>query len=158
VADPLVLEARINEFLLDYAAQLEAMATERFADIQAGLLNNIRQEPQTLQALSGRYWSDILLEEFTQDSSLVMAAAIEQLTQADVVRYFRDHVVPPGSGRLVARSFGTPHSAAKLTAAAEPAADALTVTDTLESFNAFKAMFDSYTYSPLSASGEASRQ
>lgn len=158
VADPLVLEARINAFLLDYADQLETMPAERFADIQAGLLNNIRQEPQTLQALSGRYWSDILLEEYTQDSSLIMADAIERLTQADVVGYFREHVVPPGSRRLVARSFGTPHASARITVAAQPGPDVVTVMDTVESFNAFKAMFDSYTYSPLSENGGASSQ
>jgi insulysin len=145
-ADPVLLETRINAFLRDYAPQLEAMPESMFDDIKAGLLNNLRQEPQSLQALSGRYWGDIMLEEYDRDSTLAMADAIEALDKAAITGYYRRHVMPPGSGRLVARSFGHPHQAAR--AALSNASDAgfITVEDTLESYNAFKADADFYEY------------
>ena len=156
VADPLVLEARINAFLQEYASQLVAMPESMFDDIKAGLLNNMRQEPQSLQALSGRYWSDILLEEYDRDSTLVMADAIESLTRNDIVDYYRKHVLPPGSGRLVARTFGTGHRGAKLAASDDdPAPGIVTVEDTLDSYHAFKAQAEIYIYrQPAPATGE----
>jgi len=138
VADPLLLESRINVFLRDYAEELAAMPESMFADIQAGLLNNLRQEPQTLQSLSGRYWGDILLEEYDRDTTLAMADAIEALSLDDVVAYYERHVMPPGSGRLVARTFGTPHASVKMTVAAQPDDGVITVEDSVESYNTFK--------------------
>jgi insulysin len=108
VADPLTLETNIDAFLASYARELEAMDPAMFDDIKNGMLNNMRQPPQRLDALSGRYWSDILVQEFERDSSLEMADAIAALTLSEVVDYYNRHVANPGTGRLVARSAGRP--------------------------------------------------
>ena len=145
-ADPVLLETRINAFLRDYAPQLESMPDSMFDDIKAGLLNNLRQEPQSLRALSGRYWSDIMLEEYEQDSTLAMADAIEALDKAAIAQYYRRYVLPPGGGRLVARSFGNPHRPAG-TRPVSPDEDGFTIVeDSLESYNAFKAGAELYHY------------
>ncbi len=111
VADPLVLEQRINEFLAGYAEVLAAMPPEQFDGIKAGLVSDLRELPQRLDALSGRYWSDILLEETAADSGLQMASAVEALTQQDVVDYYRSHVADSSATRVIARSAGREHQA-----------------------------------------------
>jgi secreted Zn-dependent insulinase-like peptidase len=106
VADPLLLEERINAFLQGYVATLDALPQESFDGTKQGVLTNLRQPPRRLEALGSRYWSDILIEEYDRDSTLEMADAIEALTLDDLRAYFREHVAAPGAGRLVARSAG----------------------------------------------------
>lgn len=144
-AGPILLEQAIDGFLADYTAQLEAMPEAMFEDIKAGLLNNLRQAPQTLNALSGRWWSDILLEEYEADSTLAMAAAIESLDKAQVLAYYREHVLGDGARRLVARAAGRPHrDAFEARRRDEPAT--VSVEDTVTSYNAFKNASEVYTY------------
>jgi hypothetical protein len=127
-ADPVLLETRINAFLRDYAPQLESMPDSMF--------------------------DDIMLEEYEQDSTLAMAEAIEALDKAAIAQYYRRYVLPPGSGRLVARSFGNPHRAAR-TRPGNPDGDGfIVVEDSLESYNAFKAGAELYHFRQ-SASGKS---
>ena len=79
VADPLELEARIDEFLQQYSVRLSATSASTFAEIKAGLVNSVRQPAQRLNELSNRYWSDILTEDYDQDSALLMADALDAL-------------------------------------------------------------------------------
>ncbi|MDR2213674.1 MAG: insulinase family protein [Pseudomonadales bacterium] len=106
VADPLLLEERIDAFLNDYTATLDALPQATFDSTKAGLLTSLRQPPRRLEALSSRYWSDILIEEYEQDSTLAMANAVEALTLDDLRAYYHEHIVAPNAGRLVARSAG----------------------------------------------------
>mgnify|MGYP002630123019 CR=1 FL=1 len=106
VADPLVLEANIDAFLTEYSAALAAMDPAMFADIKDGLLNNMREPPRRLDALSSRYWSDIMIQETDTDTTLRMADAIEALGQADIVAYYQRYIADASAGRLVARSAG----------------------------------------------------
>lgn len=120
VADPLQLEQAIDVFLADYASELAAMDPATFASIKAGLLTGLRQPPERLNALSGRYWSDILIEEYARDSTLQMADAIEALTHADILAWYQMRVADPSAGRLVARSAGRQMLSAFLNARSEP--------------------------------------
>jgi insulysin len=146
VADPLTLESNINAFLVDYADTLANMDPAMFADIKNGMLNSMRQPPQRLDALSGRYWSDILIQEFDRDSSLEMADAIEALTQARIVAYYRDHVANLGAGRLVARSAGRQVRQQYL-ANIDEAEDAVILDDGNADYLPFKATAEQYEFS-----------
>lgn len=145
VADPATLEAHIDAFLDDYEAQLVAMSDAMFADIQAGLLNNLRQEPKTLQGLSGRYWSDILTEKYTVDSTTEMANAIAALDKQAIVDFFQRRVIAGGDARLVAVSVGNGMDDAYAENHDAPAATRV-VEDDIDSFNAFKSQTDAYRY------------
>ncbi|MDC0598725.1 insulinase family protein, partial [Gammaproteobacteria bacterium] len=123
--DPIALEKHIDEYLNNFDSELEAMTQLAFDDIKAGMLNNIRQKPQRLSSLSGRYWSDILIEEYENDSTLLMADAIESLTKVEIVSYYRDYVLNRQGGRLISRSVGNPHQAAFVSSRAESAENML---------------------------------
>ena len=140
-ADPLTLEREIDDFLLSYEAELAAMPAQTFADIKAGLLNNMRQEPQRLSSLSSRFWGDIVTEDYAVDTTLQMADAIEALTHEEVLVFYRRHVIGPAAGRLVSRSVGRPHRA--LVAAAPPTDEAAVVVDDM---NAFKREAEVFVY------------
>lgn len=137
VADPLQLETSIDAFLADYAGELAGMDGAMFDDIKTGLVTELRQPPQRLNSLNARYWSDILIEEYTADSTLQMAAAIEALTLDDIVAWYNARVASPDSGRLVARSAGRPQLTSFLAARAE-AADTLIMDDGHADYLPFK--------------------
>jgi insulysin len=111
VADPLVLETRITAFLQDFTNVLASMTPRQFTELKAGYVNELRQLPQRLDALTARYWGDILLDELSSDSAFMMADAIADLTQQQVVEYFRDNIATTTSTRVVARSPGRGHLA-----------------------------------------------
>ncbi len=137
VADPLELEASIDTFLAAYAGELAALDPVLFADTKAGLVNELRQPPQRLNSLSARYWSDILIEEYEQDSTLQMADAIDALTLADLVAWYNARVADPEAGRLVARSAGRPQLTQYLAARREDA-DTLVMDDGNADYLPFK--------------------
>ena len=146
VADPLELESSIDAFLVSYAEELASMDPAMFEDIKNGMLNNMRQPPQRLDALSGRFWSDILIQQYESDSSLEMAAAIESLTQAHIVDYYNTYVARPGTGRLVARSAGRPVRQQYLAAMDEPE-DAVILDDGNDDYLPFKKSAQQYEFS-----------
>ncbi len=146
VADPLQLEAEINIFLNNYESELAAMPASMFNDIKAGLLNNLRQEPQSLGALSGRFWSDILIEETAEDSTLKMADAIEALDKSDILEYFHNQVIAGNAGSLVAMSAGRLHQEDYLSAKEKQDSDTIIIEDRIESYNAFKQSSDVFTF------------
>ena len=146
VADPLVLEANIDAFLTSYSAELEAMDPQMFDDIKAGMLTSMRQPPQRLDALSGRYWSDILIQEFGRDSSLEMADAIESLNQQQIVDYYRQHIADLSAARLVARSAGRPVRQQYLATRSEEA-DTVILDDGNADYLPFKESAEQYEFS-----------
>ncbi len=136
-ADPLRLEASIDEFLASYTSELAALDSSVFEATKAGLVTDLRQPPQRLNSLSARYWSDILIEEYTADSTLQMADAIEALTLQDLVTWYNARVADPDAGRLVARSAGRP-LLAEFTAARAEDADTLIMDDGNADYLPFK--------------------
>ncbi|HWK52753.1 MAG TPA: insulinase family protein [Hyphomicrobiales bacterium] len=144
-ADPLQLEARIEDFLREYATTLQAMPQAQFEAIKAGVLTNLRQPPRRLEALSGRYWNDILLQHYATDSSLEMADAIEALTQGEVVDYYLAQVAQGGAGRLVARTAGTGMREGFLAARRE-GSEAVVLDDDSAGQNAFKQASEQYEF------------
>ncbi|MEY4640157.1 MAG: hypothetical protein RLZZ227_151 [Pseudomonadota bacterium] len=136
-ADPLRLEAAIDEFLIGYAAELATLDQATFDATKAGLVSELRQPPQRLNSLSARYWSDILIEEYAEDSTLLMADAIDALTLQDLVAWYQARVADPDAGRLVARSAGRPQLEAFVAARAEDA-DTLILDDGNADYLPFK--------------------
>jgi insulysin len=145
VADPLRLEAAIDAFLAGYGGELAMLDPAVFEATKAGLVTELRQPPQRMNSLSARYWSDILIEEYTVDSTLQMADAIEALTLADLVAWYDARVASPESGRLVARSAGRPQLTSFLAARAEDA-DTLIMDDGNADYLPFKQQAEQFEF------------
>jgi insulysin len=104
--DPLAIEAAVDTFLQGFADELATMDAERFASIKSGLLTSLREPVQRLASLSNRYWGDIVIGQFEQDSTLQLADAIDAVTQDEVLAWYRTYVVQGQAARVVARSAG----------------------------------------------------
>lgn len=144
-AEPLQLEASIDAFLADYANDLATLDPAVFEATKAGLVTDLRQPPQRLNSLSARYWSDILIEEYEQDSTLQMADAIETLTLNDVSAWYAARVATPDAGRLVARSAGRPQQQAFI-AARDEDAETLVMDDGNDDYLPFKQQAEQFEF------------
>lgn len=144
-ADPLLLEERITEFLQSYTEVLAGMTPAQFNGIKASYVNELRQLPQRLDALSARYWSDILLDELSRDSAFMMAEAVAGLTQQQVVDYYREKIADPTSTRVIARSAGNGHRAAFMANRNEPD-DAVILQGGNTNYAEFKAGLPQFPY------------
>lgn len=145
VADPLVLEANIDAFLASYTDELKQMDAAVFNDIKSGLLTTLREPVQRLSSLSSRYWGDIVIGEFEEDSTLQLAAAIEALTQDEIIAYYQQEVVTDSAGRLVSRTAGRGMRDAFLQAR-EEASDAVILDGGYEAYRQFKQQAEYYEF------------
>ena len=147
VADPLMLETYVNDFIASYALTLDSMPEDEFAAIKSGLLNSLLEKPQRMGSLSARYWNDILEQDLGNDSLLELAAAVQQVSLQAVRNYYQTHVSATGRGRLVSRSFGNVHQAAYQQARENLAPETIVLDENAQSYRNFKAGQEVYQYS-----------
>lgn len=142
--DPLALEANIDAFLADWAEELAAMDAATFNEYRSGLLTTLRAPVQRLGSLSSRYWNDIMIGEFAEDSTLKLADAVAALSREEVVEYFK-RLVHEDAGRLVARSAGNTLRESYL-AALEEGEDAVLLDDGVVDYRPFKDQAEHYEF------------
>ena len=102
---PLRIGALFDEFIADFARQMERMSEAQFETARAGLLIEVRQKDTNLAERSDRYWLEIDRREFGFDSRERFDEALSTLTLAEMRQYFEDLVVSPG-GELVVQVVG----------------------------------------------------
>ena len=103
---PEQLNALYNEFIADFADQLEQMPLQQFESIRAGLVDRILRKPQKLGDRTSRYWREIDNNELDFDSKLKFAEAVEMLSLEDMKDYYRQLLIDRG-GDIIVQSTGT---------------------------------------------------
>ncbi len=93
---PVQIKALFDEFITDFARQLEQMSEAQFEKARAGLLIEVRQRDNNLAERSDRYWTEIDRGEFGFDSRERFADALSALTLAEMRQYFQDLVASAG--------------------------------------------------------------
>ncbi len=102
---PVQIKALFDEFITDFARQLDQMAQAQFETVRAGLLIEVRQKDNNLAERSDRYWTEMDRGEFGFDSRRQFDDALSALTLAETRQYFQDLVVSPG-GELAVQVAG----------------------------------------------------
>ncbi len=148
IADPVTLESRINDFIESYAEDLAQMPQETFDSSKAGLLNTLTEKPQRMNNLGSRFWNDIVEQKLGMDSRLELAQAISTVSMEDVMNYYQEHISNMDAARLVARSFGRNHQDQYNEARNSYAPTTIVVEENSESYQAFKASQDVFTFNP----------
>lgn len=91
--DPAYLYERYQAFYPQALEKLHAMSNDEFNQYKQGLLNELRQPPQTLNEELGLYFSDFVLSRFDFNSRQNLIAAVESLTQEAFVEFYQHAVV-----------------------------------------------------------------
>ncbi len=105
VADPIMLESRIDSFLQQMGGDLETMNDADLARFKQSLVSRILKQENSLAERSNRYWSQIDNGNTDFDSRKELAEAVNQLQLSDLVKCYEGM----SSRRLTVRSFGQKH-------------------------------------------------
>jgi len=105
VADPITLEKRIDGFLGKMQADLMSMDEEALNRFKKSLISRILKKENSLTERSNRYWAQIDSGTIENDGRVELAAEIEKLELADLVKCYEGL----SSRRLTVRSFGQKH-------------------------------------------------
>lgn len=108
--DPVGLEQRIDQFLLEQQEVLAKLTEEELETYRQGLIGDLLKKDDNMDDRSGRFWQSIASGELDFDNRQKIAAQILKLTPADMQAALAR--LQKNEGKLVVRSFGVPHRTA----------------------------------------------
>ncbi len=100
------VERRIDAFVADVAARLEAMDDDTFATHRAGLSARLKEKDRNLLDRTLRYLDNLERERYGFDYRRKLAEAVEQVEREALIAFARDRLGPQAR-RMVAWSRGT---------------------------------------------------
>ena len=107
VADPAALLQHIDDFMARFPDELRGMTPERFSDIRAGVLSQLRKADDTLYERTARFARELALGSSSFDRRPRLARAVASVEQQALATFFEQRVL--GGGRLIVRSTGLAH-------------------------------------------------
>ncbi|KAA8997616.1 pitrilysin [Affinibrenneria salicis] len=107
VKQPAALYQRYLDFYQKSEKRLRAMPGEEFEQYRQGLINEIRQRPQTLYEEANRWSNDLDRQNFAFDSREKLLAQLTSLTQRELADFFRQAVVVPQGMALLSQIAGS---------------------------------------------------
>ncbi|MFP9228200.1 pitrilysin [Pectobacterium cacticida] len=93
---PAYLYQRYEDFYQKAQKRLREMREEEFAQYKQGVINELRQRPQTLGEEAGRFRKDFDRENFAFDSREKLIAQIKPLTVTQLADFFQQALKPEG--------------------------------------------------------------
>ena len=93
------LEKRINAFLTMFSDKLESMPQEEFESHKKSLINKRLEKLKNLAQECGRFWHHISSEYFDFQQVDEDVAQIKELTQAQMLDFFKEYIHPTSPSR-----------------------------------------------------------
>ena len=111
VAGPVTLAKEFRAWLDRQDQGLERMSDADFAIQRDALAARLREKPKSLGEKTERLWSDIALGSYGFDDREQVARAVESVSKADWIAYFRKSLAAQGVPALLVYSTGEAHEA-----------------------------------------------
>ncbi len=100
VKDVKTMQARFEEFKMQYAVELDNMSEETFEQLKNAVLVSLKQQPKNLSDEMGPLIGDWYRENFDFDSKDKLIAEVEKVTLADIKDYYQQTMLNPQAARL----------------------------------------------------------
>ena len=100
VKGPKDIQSRFDSFKIEYAAELDKVSEETFAQLKNATLIGLKEKPKNLQAEVSPVIQDWYRENFDFDSKAKLIAEVEKVTLADVKNFYRESVGNSDAARL----------------------------------------------------------
>jgi len=88
-----VLMSDSQAFLTDFLTTLENMTDEEYAAHQQGLMSKLLKKPQNLSEKTGRFWTDIDIENSNFDTLQTLAKEVGQLSKKEILAYMQNNLL-----------------------------------------------------------------
>ena len=103
---PPYLEDRIEHFLVQFEQELRAMSAEEYQAYQTAVVQDLAKPPKNLQEATEKDWAKVKDESYNFEETQKLALLVPQVTQAELLDFYRGLVLSPQRKLLVVQSFG----------------------------------------------------
>ena len=107
VKGPGEMQARFDEYKLEYKKELDAISEDTFAQLKNAVLIKLNEQPKNLGDELSPYLSDWYEENFAFDSKAELIKEVEKVTLADVKDFYNQTVLNDKAARLNIQMRGT---------------------------------------------------
>lgn len=107
VKGPGEMQARFDEYKLEYKKELDSISEETFAQLKNAVLIKLNEQPKNLGDELRPYLSDWYEENFDFNSKAELIKEVEQVTLADVKDFYAKTVLNKDAARLNVQMRGT---------------------------------------------------
>lgn len=101
------MQARFDSFKQQYAAELDKLTEDNFAQLKASTLITLKEPAKNLQDEVGPLITDWYREKFSFDSKQQLIAAVEQVTLEQVKAFYRETMLNDNAARISVQMRGT---------------------------------------------------
>ena len=112
---PRVLLEAIDEFIADFSYAVMQITNEQWESTKQGLISQIMEHDSNLKTRGQRYWVSLGNRDYQFDQRESVAAKVETLTRADLIKFMMQRMRSKHCDRLVLFSCGEQHSKQQLT-------------------------------------------
>ena len=100
---PAQLEKLFNQFIIDFARDLDSMDEIAFEQVKRGLINRILARDQQLIARTNRYWRELDAHQFNFDVRARLARAIDAI-DADEMREYAAEITVQNARKILVQT------------------------------------------------------
>ena len=111
---PRVLLEAIDEFIADFSYAVMQITNEQWESTKQGLISQIMEHDANLKTRGQRYWVSLGNRDYQFDQRESVAAKVETLTRADLIKFMMQRMRSKHCDRLVLFSCGEQHSKQQL--------------------------------------------
>ena len=101
------MQARFDSFKQQYAAELDKLTEDAFAQLKASTLITLKEPAKNLQDEVGPLITDWYREKFSFDSKQQLIDAVEQVTLEQVKAFYRETMLNDNAARISVQMRGT---------------------------------------------------
>ena len=101
VKNPSDMLARFEAFSEEYAAMLEALTAEQFANLKSGVLTQLTEPPTNLADEAGPFLGDWNRERYDFGTRAELIAAVEAVSLEDLLGYYWETVLSDSPSRIL---------------------------------------------------------
>lgn len=107
VKGPADMQARFDEYKLEYKKELDALTEETFTQLKNAVLVRLNEQPKNLGDEVQPFLSDWYDEAFDFNSKAALIAEVEKVTLADIKDFYQQTVLNKNAARLNVQMRGT---------------------------------------------------
>ena len=97
--EPKYLDARIEKFMHSMRDFIHDMAKEEFETNLKGLIDKRLEKPKNLSARAGRYWNEIVRQQYNFNRDEIETVAMKGIDKKDILDFYDTYICPKSEQR-----------------------------------------------------------
>ena len=78
---------------------IDKMSDDEFETNKQGLIAKRLEKPKRLSARAGKYWSEIVLQQYNFDRDVIETNDLKNITKTDIIKFYDDYICHKSNNR-----------------------------------------------------------